>query len=67
MLKTGTLNVSKRKPIEHAGLFQHFLNHNNKNAFDEGEKEDWSFWSFQLIDCSYNELKVLENPSGNTG
>ena len=61
--KSGTLN--KSDPIQQAQLFEHFIAHGNVKGFDSGKKkdEDWSFWSFQLIDSSPNESMLLQRES----
>ena len=61
--KAGTLN--KSDPIEQAQLFAHFVDHGNVKGFDNSRKkgEDWSFWSFQLIDSSPNEPMLLQRES----
>ena len=51
----GTLSVGK--PIEQSGLFEHFIDHGNVKGFSERGKEDWSFWSFQIINSYFNEHK----------
>ena len=57
----GTLGQGK--PIEQAGLFEHFISHNNVEGFEQGKKENWSFWCFQIIDSSFNEPDLLERES----
>ena len=61
--KSGTLN--KSDPIEQAQLFEHFIAHGKVKGFDSGIKidEDWSFWSFQLIDSSPNGPMLLQRES----
>ena len=54
--------IKKNKPIEQANLFEHFFEHIGENFIKDG-KEDWTFWSFQIIDSSYNEVKLLERES----
>ena len=56
--KAGTLETDK--PIEQAHLFQYFIEHIGDNFIDQNGKEDWSFWSFQIIDKSPNDAKLLE-------
>ena len=47
-------------PIPQAHLYQHFADHLG-DSFKVGTKEeDFSFWSFQIIDKSPNEEKLLE-------
>ena len=58
---SGTLGQGK--PIEQAGLFEHFISHGNVEGFEQGKKENWSFWCFQIIDSSFNEPKLLERES----
>ena len=57
----GTLG--EEKTIEQSGLFEHFIGHGNIKGFEKSKTEDWSFWSFQIIDSSFNETKVLERES----
>ena len=57
----GTLGEGKA--IEQASLFEHFIEHGNVSGFSQHKKEDWSFWSFQLIDSSFNDIKLLERES----
>ena len=57
----GTL--SEGKPIQQASLYEHFIQHGNITGFSKNEKENWSFWSFQLIDSSFNATKLLERES----
>ena len=57
----GTLGQGKA--IEQSGLFEHFAEHGNIEGFEPGKKENWSFWSFQIIDKSFNEPKLLERES----
>ena len=61
--KNGTLK--KDEPVQQAHLFEHFIQHDNMKGFDSGNKkhEDWSFWSFQLIDSSPDENMLLERES----
>ena len=61
--KNGTLK--KDEPVQQAHLFEHFIQHGNVKGFDSGNKkdEDWSFWSFQIIDSSPDEIKLLERES----
>ena len=56
--RDGTLQKSKLL-IPQAHLHQHFLEHIGDNFIKNG-KEDWSFWSFQIIDRSFNSEKLLE-------
>ena len=46
-------------PLPQAHLYQHFFEHIGDNFIKNG-KEDWSFWSFQIIDKSFNPEKLLE-------
>ena len=57
----GTLGEGK--PIEQSGLFEHFIEHGNVKGFEERKTESWSFWSFEIIDSSFNEAKLLERES----
>ena len=57
-LKDGTLKDID--PIPQAHLFEHFAEHVGDNFRDKDGKEDFSFWSFQLIDKSPNDEKLLE-------
>ena len=61
--KNGTLK--KDKLIPQAGLYEHFISHGNIKGFDSGKKkdEDWSFWSFQLIDSSPDDNMLLQRES----
>ena len=61
--KTGTLN--KFDPIPQASLFDHLIAHGNIKGFDSGNRkdEDWSFWSFQLIDSSPNAPMLRQRES----
>ena len=54
----GTLKNFK-KPIPQAHLYKHFTEHVGENFIKDG-KEDFSFWSFQIIDTSFNKEKLLE-------
>ena len=54
----GTLHKIK-PPLPQAHLYQHFFEHIGDNFIKNG-KEDWSFWSFQIIDKSFNPEKLLE-------
>ena len=55
----------KSEPIPQASLFEHFIVHGNVTGFDSGKNKDenWTFWSFQLIDSSPNEPMLLERES----
>ena len=55
--KEGTLQQIKVIPQAH--LFKHFFEH-IKDNFRKDNKEDWSFWSFQQIDSSDNDDRLLE-------
>ena len=55
--RNGTLN--KIKLIPQAHLHKHFTDHIGDKFIKNG-KEDWSFWSFQIIDKSFNGEKLLE-------
>ena len=57
-LKNGTLKDID--PIPQAHLYEHFAEHIGDQFRDENGNEDFSFWSFQLIDKSPNEEKLLE-------
>lgn len=61
--KNGTLK--KDDPVQQASLFEHFIQHGNVKGFDSGKKkdEDWSFWSFQLIDSSPDGRMLLQRES----
>ena len=52
--------ISDIPPIPQAHLYQHFLDHIGNGFRDETGKEDFSFWSFQIIDRSPNPTKLLE-------
>ena len=56
--KNGTLNDIEAIPQAH--LFEHFANHIGDKFLDENGNEDFSFWSFQIIDKSPNEEKLEE-------
>lgn len=58
-VKDGTLD-QLHPPIAQAHLYEHFLEHVGDNFIDKNGKEDWSFWSFQIIDKSPNKAKLLE-------
>ena len=58
-VKEGTLDQI-HPPIAQAHLYEHFLEHIGYNFIDKNGKEDWSFWSFQIIDKSSNKAKPLE-------
>ena len=57
-LKSGTLKDIDQIP--QAPLYEHFAEHIGDQFRDENGNEDFSFWSFQLIDKSPNEEKLLE-------
>ena len=57
-LKEGKLNTID--PIPQAHLYQHFADHLGDNFKVGTDEEDFSFWSFQIIDKSPNEEKLLE-------
>ena len=57
--KEGTLK-DLDEPIPQAHLFEHFANHIGDDFIDENGQEDFSFWSFQLIDKSPDEEKLEE-------
>ena len=61
--KNGTLG--KEELVQQANLFEHFIHHGNVKGFDSGKKkeEDWSFWSFQLIDSSPDDSMLLQRES----
>ena len=58
-MKEGTLD-QMHPPIAQAHLYEHFLEHIGDNFIDKNGKENWSFWSFQIIDKSPNKAKLLE-------
>ena len=58
-MRNGTLHEIN-PPIPQAHLYQHFYEHVGENFIDENGNEDWSFWSFQLIDRSPNITKLVE-------
>ena len=47
-------------PIPQAHLYKHFAEHIGDRFRDENGKEDFSFWSFQIIDKSPNKEKLVE-------
>ena len=47
-------------PIPQAHLYKHFAEHIGNRFRDENGKEDFSFWSFQIIDKSPNKEKLVE-------
>ena len=51
--------------VPQASLFEHFLQHDNVTGFESTKKKDenWTFWSFILIDSSLNESRLLERES----
>ena len=47
-------------PIPQAHLYKHFAEHIGDRFRDENGKENFSFWSFQIIDKSPNREKLVE-------
>ena len=56
--KNGTLNDIEAIPQAH--LFEHFADHIGDKFVDENGNEDFSFWSFQIIDKSPDDEKLEE-------
>ena len=57
--RNGTLNEID-PPIPQAHLYKHFAEHIGDRFRDENGNEDFSFWSFQIIDKSPNKEKLVE-------
>ena len=56
--------ITQFEPIKQASLFEHFISHENVKGFTGTKKnEDWSFWSFQLIDSCPDEHVLLQRES----